>query len=117
MLCDGVYTLTYRAHQGPAAAGDTAIVMIRDGWLLGSDSAGGVFEGSLGKARSAAGEHAEIRLAMPPGGELVTGLKAGGEGRIVVVAVTLSEGRTAVADVAGERLDIAFDYLGPLPPR
>ncbi len=88
--------------------------------MLGSDKFGGVFEGRIIEGGLGGADRVVLKLRVPPGGCLVTGLCVGDEGAVVDVRGTLKRqgfcwGGTF--EVAQERVDVSFHFVGPLPQR
>jgi hypothetical protein len=123
MLDDGVYELTYRAVPGEPAPdaptpGDSALVVLRKGRVLGCDCWGGVFLGQCQFDPVTDQHRVRLQLRVPPGGVLVTGMDGGPEGGTVEIATVLDArgpGVRAVVDVAGAPVEIALRYCGPVP--
>jgi hypothetical protein len=118
MLEDGIYGLAYAAGRGRMPGEGSALAMLRGGRILGSDPWGGVFTGSC---RFDAGRRLttiDLRLEVPPNGELITGFSAGPAGASIDI-VAAFEGAapklSSIIDVAGRQVRVELTYLGPLP--
>jgi hypothetical protein len=117
MFRNGIYKVCY----GPASIDDgpleDALAVMRNGRLIGSDRHGCVF---VGEPMCGVGPHETIRiqLTIPPGGELVTGFRAGQHGATLHLRgqfdPTLNV-QTSMIDIEGERIALHVSYLGPLP--
>lgn len=122
MIDEGLYNLEYRStvlDGGEAdAAGGSALAVLRNGKILGSDRWGAVFMGSYEFDPVSQSNAVHLRLHVPPQGQLVTGFSAGPEGAIIEVAGQFERAAPvsrAVADVAGRPLEVTMTYLGALP--
>lgn len=122
MIDEGLYNVEYRStgHRGDDAdaAGGSALAVLRNGKILGSDRWGAVFMGSYEFDPVSETNAVHLRLHVPPEGELVTGFAAGPEGAIVEVTGQFDRAAPvsrAVADVAGRSLEVTMTYLGALP--
>ncbi|MCB1513431.1 MAG: hypothetical protein KDJ18_01180 [Hyphomicrobiaceae bacterium] len=117
---EGLYTLDYHAAH---AAGDqssrgNALAVLRNGKILGSDHWGAVFMGSYEYDAVSETNAVHLRLHVPPGGELVTGFAAGPEGAILEISGCFGRAAPvarAIAEVAGQPLEVTMTYLGALP--
>ena len=86
--------------------------------ILGSDRHGGTFTGSYDFDPEAQTNTLHVRLAVPPGGMLVTGFDAGPKGATLEIvgrfdrAAPVSKSKV---EIAGRPVDVQLTYLGPLP--
>lgn len=118
MLDDGLYDLSYRPEAEASAPLGTALVVLREGTVLGSDQWGGVFEGRCVLDPQSGRYLLDVVLRIPPGGVLVTAAEPSIEGEAIRVVTELSEikGRqTFVASVAGQPVRFYLDFRGRLP--
>lgn len=122
MIDEGLYNVEYRATTSHGAKDDggagSALAVLRNGKILGSDRGGAVFMGSYEFDPVAETNAIHLRLHVPPQGELVTGFAAGPEGAIIEVAGQFERAAPVsrtVADVAGQPLEVTMTYLGALP--
>lgn len=118
MLIEGIYGFTYKGEHMGVLDGDTALAVLRNGKILGSGRAGGMFTGSyeFDGARQVSKVH--VRMQVPPDGELVTGYRAGSEGAVLDITGDFERAQphsTTVIDVAGRPVEITLSYIGPLP--
>lgn len=87
MLEDGIYGLAYAAGRERMPSEGSALATLRGGRILGSDPWGGVFTGYCRFDAARRLNTIELRLEVPPNGELITGFSAGPAGaRIDIVA-------------------------------
>ena len=115
MFRNGIYKVGYRSLLHDEGSGENGFAIMRDGFIIGSDRLGAVFTGAPG---SRACERVTVELTVPPGGELITGFRAGPAGATVKVLTQLDPeklSQTATVFVAGEPVEIQVCYLGPLP--
>ncbi len=120
MIDEGLYNLDYRAT-GAECAGSgagSALAVLRNGKILGSDRWGAVFMGSYEFDPSTETNAVHLRLHVPPEGELVTGFAAGPDGAIIEIAGQFERAAPisrTVAEVAGQPLEVTMTFLGALP--
>jgi hypothetical protein len=118
MLDDGIYSLALTAAGFHSEERSSALAVLRGGSILGADRWGGVFSGTYAFDPSMRVERVEIRLAIPPDGDTLTGLKGGPDGASVEFSAVFV-GREAVAratvDIGGRLLILELAYVGPLP--
>ena len=120
MIDEGLYNIECCAKVANPTGGEigSALAVLRNGKILGSDRWGAVFSGSYEFDRACRKNTVHLRLQVPPDAELVTGFAAGPEGAILEVfgkfdrAAPLSR---AIADVAGQPLEVTMTFLGALP--
>ncbi|MDX2290376.1 MAG: hypothetical protein NW217_16345 [Hyphomicrobiaceae bacterium] len=116
MFDEGLYSLSYGA-QGLEDR-DSALAVLRNGKILGSDRLGGVFSGSYEFDESAEVNRMHVRLQVPPCGTLVTGYAVGPQGAVIDIVGAFERAapvaRTTV-DVLGAPVDVQLTYLGALP--
>lgn len=118
MLDEGIYGFTYKGEHMGVLDGDSALAVLRNGKILGSDRAGGVFAGSYEYDGVNELNKVHVRMQVPPEGELVTGYAAGPDGAILDIAGNFQRAEPfskAVIEVAGRPVEITLSYLGPLP--
>ncbi len=122
MIDEGLYNVEYRSPEqfglGPTAASGSALAVLRNGKILGSDRWGAVFMGSYEFDPVSETNAVHLRLHIPPEGELITGFAAGPEGAIIEVAGQFERAAPVsrtVADIAGQPLEVTMTYLGALP--
>ena len=113
---EGIYGLSFKGV--PVEQGGEALAVLRNGKILGSDCWGGVFSGTYEFDPVAGRNTVQVRIDVPPEGELITGFSAGPEGASLNIVAAL--GRAApkastTVEVAGRPVDIEFCFLGPLP--
>ncbi len=116
MFDEGLYSLSYGAHG--VDDHDSALAVLRNGKILGSDRLGGVFSGSYEFDEKAEINRMHVRLQVPPCGTLVTGLAVGPQGAVIDIVGAFERAapvaRTTV-DVMGAPVDVQLTYLGALP--
>jgi hypothetical protein len=118
MLSEGLYGLSFRSMDRDEPASADGLALLRHGKILGSDRYGGLFFGSYEPAAGRPVGRVRVRLEMPPGGTLVTGLSVGPEGAALDIECMLEgspEAASAVIDVGGKPLAVAVRFLGALP--
>lgn len=117
MFRNGIYRVDYRNPNDESGPRDDALVVFRDGKIIGADRHGGVYAGSQ-QGAGAQLETIGLHLTVPPGGELVTGFVAGAEGATFNILSRLDptlDRQTATIDLAGCAVELSVSYLGPLP--
>jgi hypothetical protein len=118
MLENGLYDLSYRPDADASASPETALVVLRDGTVLGSDQWGGVFEGRCILDVQSGRHMLDVMFRLPPGGVLVTAAEPSVEGELIHVDAELGEAEnryTFVASIAGQPVRFFLDYRGRLP--
>lgn len=118
MLDEGIYTLDYRGEHMGQLDGDSALAVLRNGKILGSDRFGGVFAGSYEFDATNGRNKVHVRMQVPPGGELVNGFAAGPSGALIDIVAAFERAAPAskaLVEVAGRPVEIQLTYLGPLP--
>jgi hypothetical protein len=118
MLRDGIYGLDYSAVADGAAEAGSALAVLRDGKILGSDPWGGVFTGSCEFDPGQRLNKVSLRFEVPPEGTLITGFSAGPSGATLEIVGAIARPApkaTAVVEVAGVPLSVQLTYIGPLP--
>ncbi len=118
MLEEGIYALRYSGEHNGEIDGDTALAVLRNGRILGSDRWGGLFAGRYEADPFAARGRVRVRLEVPPEGILVNGIAAGPEGAIFDIVGTVEGPGAKLAtriEIAGRPIDIELSYLAPLP--
>lgn len=117
MFRNGIYRIDYRDTHDGSGPSDDALFVVRDGSIIGADRHGGVYSASQRQTVEAL-EGVRVQMTVPPGGALVTGKVAGGDGEHIDIATRLDATQnfqTATIDVAGRPVEISVSYLGPLP--
>ena len=118
MFDEGIYSLQYTGHHNGEAETETALAVLRNGKVLGSDHLGGVFSGSYEFDAIRETNKMHVRLRVPPEGMLVTGFSAGPSGATIDIVGSFERAAPvskAVVQVAGEPIEIQLTYLGALP--
>jgi hypothetical protein len=118
MLKDGLYDLTYQLVGAPDQTRQTALVVLRDDKVLGSDRWGGVFEGRRTVDPATGVETLAVRFRLPPGGVLVTSSNPSVTGELIALSVQLDPTETNAAFIvliAGQPVRFSFEYRGQLP--
>ncbi len=118
MLEDGIYGLAYAVEGERMPTEGSALAVLRQGRVLGSDPWGGVFTGSCRFDAARRLDTVKLRLDVPPDGRLITGFSAGPTGASldIVGAFEGAAGKLAtVVEVAGAAVRVELTYLGPLP--
>ena len=77
MLKDGIYGLAYAAEGERMPTEGSALATLRKGRIFGSDPWGGVFTGSCQFDADWRLNRVQLRLEVPPDGQLITGFSAG----------------------------------------
>lgn len=117
-LDDGIYSLTYVADDGNQPNVADGLAVFRNGKILGSDHLGSVFTGRYRFDERDQTNTIHVRLKVPDGGVLVTGLAAGSEGLsldIVGAFDRAAPASKATVDVRGTPVDVYLTLLGDLP--
>jgi hypothetical protein len=117
MFRDGIYQIAYVSDLQPERVDDEALVIVRDGQIMGSDPHGGVYLGSMSQAKPTEAIKLRVRAEIPPEGVLVTGFTASAEGASLAVSGTLdpeAENQRATVNIGDESVAIEVTYLGPL---
>jgi len=117
MLEDGIYGLRYTAESEGEVDGSSALAVLRDGKILGSDPWGGLFVGVCEFDPDARLNKVRLQFDVPPEGTLITGFSAGPAGAVldIVGAVKGASPTATVVEVAGTPVSVELTYLGPLP--
>jgi transcriptional regulator with XRE-family HTH domain len=118
MLDEGIYEFVYRGEHDGEVDGDSALAVLRNGRILGSDRSGGLFSGSYEHDAARDTNHIHVRLQVPADGILVTGFAAGLRGASLDITATIARAApvsSTVVEVAGRPVQIELKYLGPLP--
>ena len=118
MFRDGIYRIAYSSGMQSERVDDEALVIVRDGQIMGSDPHGGVYLGSTWEANPTEAIQLRVRAEIPPEGVLVTGFTAGCEGASLAVSGTLdpsAQNQRVTVNIGGENVAIEVAYLGPLP--
>ena len=120
MIDEGLYNLEYRSAD--ACGGDSdcgsALAVLRNGKILGSDRWGAVFMGSYEFDPVSETNAVHLRLHVPPQGQLIKGYSAGPEGAILEISGQFERAAPVartVAHVAGQPLEVTMTFLGALP--
>lgn len=117
MFRDGIYRIAYSSGLQPERADDEALVIVRDGQIIGSDPHGGVYLGTISEGNPTEAMQLRMRAEIPPEGVLVTGFTASAEGASLAVSGTLdpeAENQRTTVNIGGESVAIEVTYLGPL---
>ena len=123
---EGLYGLTFRdRHPELPVCGSLcsyndgdALAILRNGSVLGSDQWGGIFSGSYLFDPKTRRTRFRVRIVVPPEGELITGFAAGPDGATLEIFADFEQtlpNSSATVDIAGQPLEIALSFLGPLP--
>ena len=137
MLSEGLYGLDYQAAGEPQDVGGpdfkfsdlhqpdvhqpdvigSGLAVLRAGKIIGTDCCGSVFFGACEYDRQHRVNRVSVRLRVPPGGELVTGVPTGSDGAMfdIVAAINEASGPHATVEVAGRPVTVKLTYIGPLP--
>ncbi len=121
MLMEGIYGLSIqrvRQRRRLLDPAGEALVVLRNGTILGSGPWGGVFTGIYGEDSATGQDTVKIQIDVPPGGELVTGFTAGPSGASIDVIAAFDraiKARRANVEIAGTPVEIAVSFLGPVP--
>ncbi|MFA5949166.1 MAG: hypothetical protein WC807_02655 [Hyphomicrobium sp.] len=94
------------------------LAVLRAGQILGSDRWGGIFKGSCEYDAEAGVNRVHVRLEMPPGGVLITGLCAGAEGAALEISCAIERpapSSNATVHLHGQVVAVELTYIGPLP--
>ena len=119
MLADGIYRIQYHARAGGEDDGDSALAVLRDGRIMGSDKHGGMFLGTYRSDPASGHANVNLRFDVPANGMLITGQSGGKRGRSLDIAIAFEprQGTTkAVVDLAGQPVAVELSFVGPLPP-
>ena len=117
MFRNRIYKVFYRSPLDDFGFSDHALAVLRDGQIMGSDRLGAVFTGEPGFA-TAGGNAVTIDLTVPPGGELISGFKAGPSGASVTINTDFDpsqDTQVKMVDIGGGPVEVQLVYLGPLP--
>ena len=118
MLKDGLYELHYSAGTGADAAGDSLLIALRSGRVLGSDRWGGLILGECVFDQATSLHHVKVELKVPPGGILVTESAPREDGGIITIDADLDDQTLrgcGVVDVGGLPVKIALQFKGSVP--
>ena len=116
-LADGVYSLAYRSPGADLAIAN-GLAIVRDNSIMGSDEAGGLFNGRFCPGDPTTSATVSGRLCLPPDGELITGLRAGPDGMDIDLQATADpteQGLRFHVQIADKTIDVDAAYIGPLP--
>ncbi len=118
MFEQGLYKIAYRSLDTKTPETGSALAILRDGKILGSDRNGGVFTGAV-EFQSESG-HSQVRLKfdVPPDGELITGFLGGTQGTTLNIEghfQSPNPNSKAIIKVGSGRIEVELSYLGPLP--
>jgi hypothetical protein len=121
MLPDGIYGLNFNSggfgSHGRAEDRGDGLAVLRGGRIVGSDPNGGVFKGRYRYDAERCEAVIDVRLAIPPNGVLLTGLRAGPEGAFLDVSGRFpppAPVSSATVDVGGAPLTVELRYVGRL---
>ena len=118
MFQQGLYKIAYRSLDTKTPETGSALAILRDGKILGSDPNGGVFMGTYAFDLARALSHVELQIDVPPGGELITGFLGGTQGATLNVDghfQSPNANSKAIINVGSGRIEVELSYLGPLP--
>lgn len=119
MIDEGLYNLEYRSNvSGEAGDVGSALAVLRNGKILGSDRWGAVFMGSYDFDPETELNSVHLRLHVPADGTLITGFSAGPEGATIEIVGSFARASpvtTTVTDVGGHPVEVTMTYLGALP--
>jgi len=116
MLENGLYDLRFQPVAEAHSDSGSALAILRNGKILGSDPWGGVFTGSCEFDAAARMTKVRVCLDVPPEGELITGFSAGPEGATLDIVGAFKQATPeTVVNVAGAGVKLRLTYLGPLP--
>lgn len=122
MIDEGLYNLEYRSNlpgaRGAASDVGSALAVLRNGKILGSDRWGAVFMGSYDFDPETELNSVHLRLHVPADGILITGFTAGPEGATIEIVGSFARAlpvTTTITDVAGHPVEVTMTYLGALP--
>lgn len=114
---DGLYAISYSSSCDGETFSGTALAVMRDGEILGSDRAGGLFTGSYQLDGDDESCKVRLRIDIPPEGMLVNGFKAGPQGCICDVSGSFTErapDHITVVDIGDGPIEIGLTYIGPV---
>jgi hypothetical protein len=117
MFRNGIYKVYFRNPTHNEGSGELAVIVVRDGQITGSDRLGAVLTGTAGSDRNSL-QTVQVELDVPPGGELITGFRAGPAGAKLNIDARLDPEKLcqiAMIDVGGQPVEITVDYLGLMP--
>ncbi len=117
MLAEGVYLLNFESSQSSNLEREEGLAVLRDGRIVGSDPNGGIFKGSYRFDAQRAEAVVDVRLAIPPNGVLLTGLRAGPEGAVLDLSGRFpapAPASSATVNVGGAPLKVELRYMGRL---
>jgi hypothetical protein len=121
MFRNGIYKIDYRNPLEDGGACDDALVVVRDGKIIGADRHGGIYTGEprcFAASKNGPEESIALQLTAPPGGELINGITAGPAGASFELTGRFDpalDRQTTVIDVGGAPIELVVSYLGPLP--
>lgn len=117
---NGIFKVVYEDGDdggGPGGEHSHALIVLRNGTLIGSDPNGAVFTGAVDASGDGIGR-ADITLTVPPFGELISGFSAGASGAKVRVSATFDPeklSQRAILSVEGVPVAVSLHYVGALP--
>ena len=118
MLEEGLYGLDYKGEYLGEEDGGTALAVLRNGQILGSDPSGGVFMGSYEYDPVVDLNKVRLSIEVPPERMLITGFSAGPKGATVDIVGAfgrLTPSAMTVVEVGGHPVEVKLTSLGPLP--
>jgi hypothetical protein len=83
---DGIYAMYFTGSVGSGSG----LLLLKDGIVAGADSAGGIYDGSYTLEKTGA-VNIKVRLTLPPGASLVTGVAAGANSLAMDIPAQLPE--------------------------
>jgi transcriptional regulator with XRE-family HTH domain len=115
MLDEGIYHIAYRGETEDVGA---ATLVLRNGRLVGTDIAGGSFDGTYEYDPATGLNNVVVALKVPAGGTLVTGLSAGPLGATIPIVAAFKRAAPrsiAIVNVAGRPVEVELTFVRPLP--
>lgn len=118
MFKQGLYKIAYRNLDLANPETESALALLRDGKIMGSDRNGGVFMGTVDFDQAQALSHVQLQIDVPPGGELITGFSGGTHGATLDIDGYFADPNPdskAIVNVGSGSIEVELSYLGPLP--
>ena len=121
MFRNGIYKIDYRNPREDNGPHDDALIVVRDGRIIGADRHGGIYTGEPRRSngsRDGSKESIALQMTAPPGGELINGISTGPAGALFELLGRFDptlDRQTVVIDVGGAPIELVVTYLGPLP--
>lgn len=117
-LDEGIYELMYSRPKRDQDPHETALCVLRNGKVVGSDRWGGIFEGTYKFDNVRRTNSIHVRLQVPPGGELITGFVAGPEGADLDIQGFIGRAQPTAkttVEISGQHVQLNLKFVGPLP--